>query len=287
MKLCRLLDSMNNPFESLSEISVNDFRSVLSVRRSEEPWKKSFFSSFERKGVPKTVVAQCLGGIFFSIFGGQPLIVVMTTAPLTIYVKGFLLPIKISRNRTNLSFSDSRRLWIVSIRFPGHLRLGRALEFVFPYSLFVFRPVENYEMVDEVGKVSSNRKIERIFCLHSDRPRRSSLCSSRSRLLSTPELISSRVNKTFRFSSMKKIVSPSKIFLKIIRRKIAKIKINSGKKNVKTKRFQSDWRKEFWQVGRVEEKISMFDLKMFFSIQNVALEIRVFFIFYFRSAPFG
>ena len=39
-------------------------------------------------GVPKTVVAQCLGGIFFSIFAGQPLIVVMTTAPLTLYVKG-------------------------------------------------------------------------------------------------------------------------------------------------------------------------------------------------------
>ncbi len=38
--------------------------------------------------VPKAVVSQCLGGIFFSIFAGQPLIVVMTTAPLTLYVKG-------------------------------------------------------------------------------------------------------------------------------------------------------------------------------------------------------
>ncbi|CAF2958949.1 unnamed protein product [Rotaria sp. Silwood2] len=37
--------------------------------------------------VPKAVASQCLGGIFFSIFSGQPLIVVMTTAPLTIYVK--------------------------------------------------------------------------------------------------------------------------------------------------------------------------------------------------------
>ncbi|CAF0823359.1 unnamed protein product [Didymodactylos carnosus] len=37
--------------------------------------------------VPEAVVAQCLGGIFFAVFGGQPLIVVMTTAPLTIYVK--------------------------------------------------------------------------------------------------------------------------------------------------------------------------------------------------------
>ncbi|CAF0834118.1 unnamed protein product [Didymodactylos carnosus] len=37
--------------------------------------------------VPEAVVSQCLGGIFFAVFGGQPLIVVMTTAPLTIYVK--------------------------------------------------------------------------------------------------------------------------------------------------------------------------------------------------------
>ncbi|CAF1160827.1 unnamed protein product [Rotaria sordida] len=37
--------------------------------------------------VPKAVASQCLGGIFFSIFAGQPLIVVMTTAPLTLYVK--------------------------------------------------------------------------------------------------------------------------------------------------------------------------------------------------------
>ncbi|CAF1238175.1 unnamed protein product [Adineta steineri] len=39
--------------------------------------------------VPKAIASQCLGGIFFSIFAGQPLIVVMTTAPLTLYVKEF------------------------------------------------------------------------------------------------------------------------------------------------------------------------------------------------------
>jgi sodium borate transporter 11 len=42
----------------------------------------------EEISVPKAVASQCLGGIFFSIFAGQPLIVVMTTAPLTLYVKG-------------------------------------------------------------------------------------------------------------------------------------------------------------------------------------------------------
>lgn len=38
--------------------------------------------------VSKAVASQCLGGLFFAIFAGQPLIVVMTTAPLTLYVKG-------------------------------------------------------------------------------------------------------------------------------------------------------------------------------------------------------
>jgi len=42
----------------------------------------------DKISVPKAVASQCLGGIFFSIFAGQPLIVVMTTAPLTLYVKG-------------------------------------------------------------------------------------------------------------------------------------------------------------------------------------------------------
>lgn len=35
----------------------------------------------------KTMIGQALGGLFFGLFSGQPLIVVMTTAPLCIYVK--------------------------------------------------------------------------------------------------------------------------------------------------------------------------------------------------------
>lgn len=56
--------------------------------------------------VPKAVASQCLGGIFFSIFAGQPLIVVMTTAPLTLYVKG--------KGRVFLSFA-------FSLRFHSHI----------------------------------------------------------------------------------------------------------------------------------------------------------------------
>ena len=32
-------------------------------------------------------MSQTLGGIFFALFGGQPLIVMLTTAPLAIYIK--------------------------------------------------------------------------------------------------------------------------------------------------------------------------------------------------------
>ena len=35
----------------------------------------------------KTMIGQALGGLFFALFSGQPLVVVMTTAPLCIYVK--------------------------------------------------------------------------------------------------------------------------------------------------------------------------------------------------------
>uniref|UniRef100_A0A6G1S4T6 Sodium bicarbonate transporter-like protein 11 n=1 Tax=Aceria tosichella TaxID=561515 RepID=A0A6G1S4T6_9ACAR len=35
----------------------------------------------------KTMIGQAMGGLFFALFSGQPLIVVMTTAPLCIYVK--------------------------------------------------------------------------------------------------------------------------------------------------------------------------------------------------------
>jgi hypothetical protein len=49
--------------------------------------------------VPKAVASQCLGGIFFSIFAGQPLIVVMTTAPLTLYVKGKSIELSYTTNK--------------------------------------------------------------------------------------------------------------------------------------------------------------------------------------------
>jgi len=38
--------------------------------------------------VHKVIISQAVGGILFALFGGQPLIVLLTTAPLAIYVKG-------------------------------------------------------------------------------------------------------------------------------------------------------------------------------------------------------
>ncbi|CAJ0598656.1 unnamed protein product [Cylicocyclus nassatus] len=37
--------------------------------------------------VRKVVIAQAIGGIFFSLFGGQPMIILLTTVPLAIYIK--------------------------------------------------------------------------------------------------------------------------------------------------------------------------------------------------------
>ncbi|KRX77683.1 Sodium bicarbonate transporter-like protein 11, partial [Trichinella sp. T6] len=38
-------------------------------------------------GVKQSIFAQALGGLFFSLFGGQPIIILLTTVPLSIYIK--------------------------------------------------------------------------------------------------------------------------------------------------------------------------------------------------------
>lgn len=39
-------------------------------------------------GVRKVIMGQTIGGLFFVIFGGQPLLIMLTTAPLALYIKG-------------------------------------------------------------------------------------------------------------------------------------------------------------------------------------------------------
>ena len=36
----------------------------------------------------KVIISQSVGGMVFALFGGQPLIVLLTTAPLALYIKG-------------------------------------------------------------------------------------------------------------------------------------------------------------------------------------------------------
>jgi len=38
--------------------------------------------------VQKVIISQAVGGTLFALFGGQPLIVMLTTAPLALYIKG-------------------------------------------------------------------------------------------------------------------------------------------------------------------------------------------------------
>lgn len=39
-------------------------------------------------GVKQVIIAQSISGILYSLLSGQPLIVLLTTAPLALYVKG-------------------------------------------------------------------------------------------------------------------------------------------------------------------------------------------------------
>jgi len=38
--------------------------------------------------VKKVIYSQTIGGVFYTIFGGQPMVVLLTTAPLALYTKG-------------------------------------------------------------------------------------------------------------------------------------------------------------------------------------------------------
>ena len=105
--------------------------------------------------VPKAVASQCLGGIFFSIFAGQPLIVVMTTAPLTLYVKGNFHSIDKRNKSMPCSFtlySHFDLVHVVSTRFSRQICISWLVEFVFPDFILLVWSFEDNEMVNQVGK---------------------------------------------------------------------------------------------------------------------------------------
>lgn len=45
-------------------------------------------SLFPCADVKKVIIGQTIGGLFFFVFGGQPLLILLTTAPLSLYIKG-------------------------------------------------------------------------------------------------------------------------------------------------------------------------------------------------------
>jgi sodium borate transporter 11 len=38
--------------------------------------------------VKKAIYSQTIGGLVFAVFGGQPMVILLTTAPLALYTKG-------------------------------------------------------------------------------------------------------------------------------------------------------------------------------------------------------
>ena len=38
--------------------------------------------------VQKVIISQTIGGVLFALVGGQPLVILLTTAPLALYIKG-------------------------------------------------------------------------------------------------------------------------------------------------------------------------------------------------------
>jgi hypothetical protein len=100
-------------------------------------------TTVEFQGVKKVIMGQMIGGIFFAIFGGQPLLILLTTAPLALYIKGIffitfrlfscILIIAMFFYLFSSHFEHLRRF---SIGFLRHVRMCRPLVRLFPFDLF-------------------------------------------------------------------------------------------------------------------------------------------------------
>ncbi|KIH66050.1 hypothetical protein ANCDUO_03626 [Ancylostoma duodenale] len=81
-------------FGVLNDDNTNGQISELPCKNPEKKKENSF--KYSHADVRKVIIAQAIGGIFFSLFGGQPMIILLTTVPLAIYIKGSLVIHKIS-----------------------------------------------------------------------------------------------------------------------------------------------------------------------------------------------
>ena len=54
--------------------------------------------------VQKTIIAQAAGGLIFALFSGQPLVILLTTAPLALYIS--IIQGKIQKSVKNSPFEN-------------------------------------------------------------------------------------------------------------------------------------------------------------------------------------
>jgi hypothetical protein len=87
-------------------------------------------------------MGQTIGGLFFAIFGGQPLLILLTTAPLALYIKGIFIPFRFVNDILIIPMffylfsSHFEHLRRFSIGFLRHVRMCRPLVRLFPFDLF-------------------------------------------------------------------------------------------------------------------------------------------------------
>ena len=70
-------------------------------------------------GVMDAIVGQTIGGTLFSVLAGQPLVVIMTTAPIALYIKIIVAVAEVGssyKNKLRISLTNVRNTtWISSL----------------------------------------------------------------------------------------------------------------------------------------------------------------------------
>lgn len=118
------------------------------------------------------ILSQTIGGLAFAIFGGQPLLIMLTTAPLALYVKGgrrrYEKKSEERCDRFRLFFNDNAFISPSCFYFPGshkddqrNVRAqlqrdvydGRGVERHFPRAGSLFQPQSADEVLHQVIKL--------------------------------------------------------------------------------------------------------------------------------------
>lgn len=76
----------------------------------------TFFSD-----VARVITSQTIGGAFFAMFGGQPLIVLLTTAPLALYIKSKYSIAQCKNHGIGCAFSKWKNCRLAFTVTPSHM----------------------------------------------------------------------------------------------------------------------------------------------------------------------